>query len=272
MSACGPHHAVAPAPVGPITNHLPGGPPLVTPGEHMSYKLALQGIDLATYDFSVGEQSTVAGRPVIVVSSHAVTVGLGALVKVDDYFSSWIDVATGRPLRWTADEYASNGHDKERTLADFAGRTGDTLPIQFHLNDDPPHAEPQHVSLPEVWDYNAFLVALRAWEGAPGSHVTAEVLRSRYLWHVDMKIAGREVLHTASVLGADLPALRLDGDTYKLARDGTRAPNSDERHFSIWISDDDGRVPLQIVARTDYGDIRMEITDYSPGTGTRLRD
>src|SRR4029077_21242078 len=134
----------------------------------------------------------------------------------------------------------------------LAGRTGDTVPIQFHLNDDPPKPEPQKVSLPDVWDYNAFLVALRSWEGAPGSTVTAEVLRSRYLWHVVMKIHGKQQLHTE--LG-DLPTLVLDGHTYKLGRDGNKLPDSDERDFRIWISDDDGRVPLQVTAKTDYGDI-----------------
>lgn len=235
----------------------------------MTYRLALQGIELASYELAVGDTSDLAGKPVIVVQSHAKTVGIGALVKVDDTFSSWIDEATGRPLRWTCDEYASNGSDKERTDADLAGRSNDTIPIQFHLDDEPPKPEPQHVSQPDVWDYNAFLIALRSWQGAPGSMVTAEVLRSRYLWHVEMKISGTSQLHTE--LG-DLPALRVDGHTYKLGRDGKRYPGSDERDFSIWISNDDGRVPLRVTAKTDYGDIEMSIVDYQPGTGKRLRN
>ena len=32
------------------------------------------------------------------------------------------------------------------------------------------------------------------------------------------------------------------------------------------------RVPVVIVAKTDYGDVRMEITDYAAGTGARLAD
>ena len=39
----------------------------------------------------------------------------------------------------------------------------------------------------------------------------------------------------------------------------------------MWISDDDGRVPLEIRATTDYGDLKMRIVDYQPGTGKRLR-
>jgi hypothetical protein len=142
------------------------------------------------------------------------------------------------------------------------------VPISFHLNDGTPTPEPQKVRYPEIWDYNAFLIALRAWEGAAGSAVQAEVLRSRYLWHVEMKIQGTTKL--ATELG-DLPALRFDGHTFKVDRKGAKDTGSDERDFSIWISDDDGRVPLLIQARTDYGDVKMEVADYQPGNGQRLR-
>ena len=77
------------------------------------------------------------------------------------------------------------------------------------------------------------------------------------------------MLHTE--LG-DFPVVRLDGHTYKLGRDDQRYPGSDERDFSIWISADDGRVPLKVTAKTDYGDIEMNIVDYAPGSGKRLRN
>jgi hypothetical protein len=119
-----------------------------------------------------------------------------------------------------------------------------------------------------VWDYNAFMLVLRSWEGPPGESRSFEVFRSRWLWHVDVTIHGKENLVTD--LG-DLPALRIDGRTHKLDRTGARDAGSPERSFSMWISDDDGRVPLEIKAVTDYGDLRMRIVDYQPGTGKRLR-
>jgi hypothetical protein len=250
----------------PPNNKLPDGAPLVTRGEHMTYRVELRGIELASYEMTVGEVSD-AG---VQVQSHAKTVGLaGKIVMVDDYFNSWIDIATGRSKHWVTDEYAKNGTDKERTDADLAGRKGDVTPVMFHLNDDPPADESQKVGFPDVWDFNSFLVALRSWEGAPGSKVIVEVLRSRFLWHVEMTIRGKEKLVTEI---GDFPALRFDGLAYKLGRDDKRFPDSDERAFSIWMSDDDGRVPLQIVAKTDYGDMKMKITDYQPGTGKRLRN
>jgi hypothetical protein len=276
ISACGGHHAATqdPGKASAAPAKFADGPPLVTPGERMSYKLSLMGAELATFDLAVGEQTEVAGKPTIVVQTHAKVSDIGELaasaagIHVDDTFTSWIDVTNGRPLRWYCDEYATKSTDKGRSEARLAERANDTIPIEFHVNDDPPKSELQKVSMPDVWDYNAFLVALRAWEGPPGATVSAEVLRSRYLWHVDMKIHGKEQLHTA--LG-DFPTLRLDGHTYKLGRDDQKLPGNDERDFTIWISDDDGRVPLEVKAKTDYGDVDMTIVDYQPGTGQRLR-
>jgi len=270
LAACGtPPGPTAPHPTTVKSDRLPDGPPLLTPGERMSYRLQLQGMELATYDFAVGDLTEVAGKKVIVVQSHAKAVGLVKMVaNIDDFFNSWIDVETGRPLRWATDEYATKGSDKEKTDARFFERAGDLVPVDFHLNNDPPKPEPQKVSMADVWDYNAFLNALRVWDAPVGSTLSAEVFRSRYMWHVDMKVRGKEKLVTA--LG-ELPALRLDGHTYKVDRDDKKFADSDERDFSVWISDDDGRVPLQNVAKTDYGDVKLEITEYAPGTGQRLR-
>ncbi len=235
----------------------------------MSYRISLGDMELATYDIAVGNITEIAGRRAVVVQSHAQTSGLvTAIANIDDTFTSWIDVGTGRPLRWFADEAASEGDDKERTEARMFERAGNILPMEFHRNDEPPTPEPQTVSHPDVWDYNAFLVALRGWEAPAGSKLTAEVLRSRYLWNVTMTLRGRTKVVTE--LG-EFPALRLDGHTYKLGRDGKRNPNSKERNFVIWISDDDDRVPLQTVANTDFGAIKMTIVDYVPGNGARLR-
>jgi len=277
LVACGNHPGPGSQPVTPPPAtarpgdaQLGGGPPLATPGERMQYRLSLRGIDLATYDLGVGELVDLGRARAVVVQGHARTRGIAAVfAMIDDRFTSWIDAATGRSLRFQTDEYASGSKtDIEHSVVDLAGRTGDTIPVQFHVNDAPPVAEPQQASLPVAWDYNAFLLALRAWEAPPGTALTLEVFRSRFLWHVEITIGGVEKLVTE--LG-ELPALRIEGHTYKLRRDGARTPDDAERRFTMWISDDDGRVPLAIKAVTDYGDLMMQIVDYQPGTGARLR-
>lgn len=245
----------------------------MTPGERMSYKLTLQGVELASFNFAAGELEDLEGRRVIVVQGHARSVGIvDWIARIDDRFTSWIDAETGRSRRFQADEYATNSKtDVEHVIADLARREGDRIPVSFHLNEATAAPEPQRVNKPEVWDYNAFLVALRAWEQPPGTRISVEVFRSRFLWNIDMQVRAREKIKTELPDLGEVMALRLDAKLYRLDREGKRDPASDERNLSIWISDDDGRVPLRTVARTDYGDIRMDIVDYSPGTGQRLR-
>jgi len=236
----------------------------------MQYKLSLQGVELATYDLAIGEITQLGDKRAIVVQGHAKVSGFAAFIAtIDDRFTSWVDVTTGRPLRFQTDEYSSGSKtDIEHAVVDFAARTGDVVPVSFHVNDKPVRPEPQKVSQPVAWDYNAFLLALRTWEGAPGSALALEVFRSRWIWHVDVTIHGKDKLVTE--LG-ELPALRIDGRTYKLDRKGAREADSAERKFTMWISDDDGRVPLEIKATTDYGDLKMQIVDYQPGNGQRLK-
>lgn len=237
----------------------------------MSYRVALQGFELGVYTLAIApELQEVNGRKVAVMQGHAQALGVAAMIggKVDDRFTSWIDVETGRSLRFQTDEYGTRTNDIEHTIIELAQRQGDTVPVTFHINDDTPKPEPQKAALPETWDYNGFLIAMRAWEAPPGTKHPLEVFRSRNLWHIDVTMRGKEKLDTE--LG-ELPAVRIDAHTYKLDRDGTKFKNTEERDFSLWISDEAGRVPLQINARTDYGDIKMRIVEYVPGTGEPLR-
>ncbi len=246
------------------------GKPLVTPGERMTYRLSLKGFELASYTLSVGELTALEGKQTVIVEGHAKSVGLvNRVAKVDDRFTSWIDVETGRPHRFQTAEYET-GSDKnlEHAIVDFAKREGTSIPVSFQLNDATAAPEPQKVTQPDVWDYNAFLVALRAWEAPVGATISTEVFRSRFLWKIDVKVHGKERLTTE--LGV-LPALRFDGHATKLARDGSKFPDTEERDFSIWISNEGDRVPLKNTAKTDYGEIEMVIVDYQPGSGPRLR-
>ena len=246
------------------------GRPLVTPGERMTYRLSLKGFELASYTLAVGELTNLVGVQTIVVEGHAKSVGLANMVaKVDDRFTSWIDVETGRPRRFQTAEYETNSDKNvEHAIVDFAKREGAMVPVSFQVNDAASTPEPQKVTQADVWDYNAFLVALRAWEAPVGSTISLEVFRSRFLWKIDVKVHGKERLTTE--LGV-LPALRFDGHAVKLARDGSKFPDTEERDFSIWISNEGDRVPLKTTAKTDYGHIEMMIVDYQPGIGPRLR-
>jgi hypothetical protein len=79
------------------------------------------------------------------------------------------------------------------------------------------------------------------------------------VWRVQLTVGKREPVMTA--LG-EFATVRFDGSGVRLLRDGTEDPESDRRKFSLWVSDDADRVPVRLVAHTDYGDIRMDLVDY----------
>ena len=54
--------------------------------------------------------------------------------------------------------------------------------------------------------------------------------------------------------------------TQVLREDKTKSP----REYTAWISDDARRLPLRVIAKTEYGDVRVELIDYqSPATAQR---
>jgi hypothetical protein len=88
------------------------------------------------------------------------------------------------------------------------------------------------------------------------------------MWHTKVTIVGKETLTTE--LG-DFPALKIDGVSYRVNRNGSKDTSIEPREFSLWISDDAARVPLQTLAHTDFGEVTLSIVEYQPGNGSPLR-
>jgi hypothetical protein len=270
--ACG-HHTTAdrptatevaatPATVGDASP-FPERPPFVSPGERMSYRLSMHDMDVATYTVVVGEVTQLDGVDVVIVQAGVQSSPLVSMVKkVEDNFTSWIDLATSRPVLFRATELTPDQTDIETTDAELAGITDGTFAVTLTRPDQAAVVERQVVGDPRLFDFNGFLMELRGWTPPPGTLATADVLRSRYVWRTHVTMVGFEDVITD--LGR-LPAVRIDGESQRLGRDGQIDPKSDTRHYQLWVSDDADRVPLQLVARTDYGDLRMDIVEYLPG-------
>lgn len=247
---------------------FPAVPPFVAPGERMAYRLSLHGLEVASFVIVVGELDEVAGRKVAVVQSGVQSSRLVSMLKeVNDNFTSWIDAATSAPIAYRSDELASaDDQNLEVSEADLAARKDGKYPVVI-TRDGTALAEEQVVGDATVFDLNGFLIAMRAWDPPQGTTATADVVRSRFVWRTQVTLAGYEDVVTE--LG-ELPAVRIDGVSRWINRDGSVDTSVDPRHYSLWISDDADRVPLVMVARTDYGDVKMEIVEYVAGTGARL--
>jgi hypothetical protein len=118
----------------------------------------------------------------------------------------------------------------------------------------------QQVTTGQPIDLLTLLMQLRSWE-KPGKR-TVEAVRSRYIWRTEIRLAGRETVKTE--LG-NLPAVRFEAESRRINRDGSYDKSSEPRKIMIWISDDADRVPIQMIAPTDYGQVKMSIAEYTPG-------
>ena len=96
-------------------------------------------------------------------------------------------------------------------------------------------------------DYNlhAAAGALRGWRSQVGQRATFDVRVESAHFAVELSDAARE--HLAS---AQAPAVRYDG----IARGKYR--------FSVWISDDEARVPLRLSTDTKWGNVTVELVSY----------
>jgi hypothetical protein len=243
-------------------------PPFAAPGEQMAYRLSLHRVEVAAFSIVVGGVTEAHGRRVLPVEAGVQSTGIAALVKkVRTEFASWIDIDTGRPLLSRVTETAGvDDPSIETSEARYHAARPGTLPIAL-IEGEAEKVEEQVVAGATVWDVPSILLHLRGWKGEVGDELTAEVVRSRYIWRSRLRIAARESVVTE--LGS-LPAVRIEGVARRVLRDGTWEPNGARRNFSVWISDDADRVPVLIVAHTEYGDVRMQLVEYRPGSAPNL--
>jgi hypothetical protein len=227
------------------------------PGESLTFDLRIGGLQAGDATLAVGQPGLIDGHHALVVTSRARTTGAVALIKpIVDQATTTIDVDTGAPLRLEA--VVENGDKSYTASGTFLGsradlavtRPGDRGPshVRFDLRGQP------------AYETHAAMAQLRGWRAPAGTRRTVWVIGGRRLWRVDLTFAGSETVGTA--LG-NRRAIRLSGQAYRARGDLSVESREPGRTFDVWVSDDADRVPLRVVARTELGDVAMELTEYS---------
>jgi hypothetical protein len=111
-----------------------------------------------------------------------------------------------------------------------------------------------------AYDVHATIGVIRAWQGEVGDEASTFILSGRRLWRNTLRVGARETIRTA--LGKH-PAVRLDGVAQRVTRSMRDDKRKKPRHYSVWLSDDANRIPLLVLANTEFGELRAEMTDYS---------
>ncbi len=226
------------------------------PGESMTFEVSLGGIVGGQAALAVGEPGTVDGKDAIVVRSQISAAGALALVKkVQDDLTTTIDLATGLPTTASADVVfgaKSYHHD--------ARYDGGKVELEWHQGDATKLRHNSYDFSPSVaHDAHSAMASMRIWEGAPGEARRLYLVGGKRIWQTDMTWVGSETIGTR--LG-NQQAIRLDGVSLRVTKRLTPEAGKKARTFSVWMSDDGDRAPLLVVAHTELGDVKIELTSY----------
>lgn len=242
---------------------LPPGSLLVIPNERFTFKMSMLGFDAGELVMAAGEPGEVEGHDIVFFRSRAVSTGIVGLLKtVTDEVTTWIDVDTGKPTYHRTDTTIGS-KDTEGVEIRFAAKQFDVLEWENGKKQRKTQVLPTEVP---AYDLTSAMMSLRGWKGAKGDRATLHVLRSTLFWQTHVEYAGPDSVKTK--LGR-FAAVRVDGVSRRIQRNGELEPDKEARYFSMWFTDDDLRLPILIAAKTDYGDIRMELVEYA-GAGREV--
>jgi len=223
----------------------------------MAYEVRLAGLLAGEAQLAVGEIGDIDGRRALVVKSRAATAGAAALIrKITDEATTVIDADTGHPI--SLETVVEIGGKRVYASAKFAGRVAS---VTYRRDDETsPHATKIDFGTEALHDTHSAMAAMRGWRAAPGTKRSVFVVGGRRLWRVDMTFAGSDTIGTHV---GNRRAVILDGVSYRARRDLTVESNKPARSFRVWLSDDGDRVPLKVTAKTELGDVVMDLTEYN---------
>ncbi len=229
-------------------------------GETMTFEISLRGVVGGSAVIAVGQPGVINERAAIIVRSSVRSAGVIAAIKeVRDEVSTWVDVETGIIVKHEA---TSKFGKKEATIA---STFGDGKPGPFTLDYQRKGKAMITVlqALPKdarAFDIHAILGLLRAMDVEEGDKESFFLLSGRRLWRSSFEVGAHETIKTS--LGRH-PAIRFDGVAQRVNRGLNDLKKKKPRNYSVWLSDDADRLPLLVMATTEYGDLRVELVEYS---------
>jgi hypothetical protein len=226
------------------------------PGEAMTFEVQLAGVLVGEALLAVGERGDLGGRDAIVVRSRAATAGAAALVrKIVDEATTTIDASTGAPI--AVDSTFAMGEKQTIASAKFLQAYAD---VKFQRDREPAQRYRVDYRGHQLHDAHSAMAQLRGWRATPGAERTVFVIGGRRLWRVDVRYQGETQIGSAV---GNRRAVIYEGVSYRTTRDLKPEANKPARTFRVWLSDDADRVPLQVTATTELGDIVMSLTEYA---------
>ncbi len=231
------------------------------PGEHLKAEVYLDGVVAGVGDLRAGARCLADGRSVVPVVSTGRSAGL---IKMFQSASSdvrtLVDAETSTPIEaaWDAKLGA-----RRQTIDQLFGESSFRFKQTREIPEKPTRTSFGDLALPfdgTPHDGHTSLGYLRRWTPEPGARGHIYAVYGRYVWRADVTHRGQETITTP--LGTQRAA-RLDGVATKLMGKNLKPSSlTPLRPFTIWIGDDERRVPLRILVETSLAKISIDVVEY----------
>lgn len=227
-------------------------------GDQLIWRVSMYGIEIGRISMAVGHPGTAEGRQVIIVRSEFQSTAAAAIfAPLKSVLTTQVDLSTITPVYHRRE--VETGTVFQWVEITF---TPDEFDIDYRRRSAEADSQDRQKVPPgtPLFDVNAMLLAARAWNLEPDQAIVINLMREIYIWSLQIKRAGA-VEPVKTRLG-EFPALRHDAIGRRLERDGSFDPDEPARQYSYWITDDNKRLPVLIIAKSDYGDVRMELVQH----------
>jgi hypothetical protein len=234
-------------------------------GERFESAIKLDDLKIATGSFEVLGRCLADGKPVFDVQTSVASTGILTVFQSGKSTTrGLVDVDGSSPVESHWDVLIG----ERRTVldADFALGSFRYHQKRFLPDEDKPKESRRQIIAPieqVPHDGHSVLGYLRSWEPPDGTRGFVYALMGRNLWKADLHFVGREPLGTAKGL---VLSRRIDGVARRVSeRSFEPLKASAARPFTLWISDDEARLPLRILLETEVAKVTVELVEHRAG-------
>ncbi len=215
-------------------------------GERLTYNVSFSNIPSAAHvEVHVVSRGTYFGRDAIQLRAHVETTGVVnvALFSINNDYTTYIDPETGLPFR--SQEVARDATRATDSFEDFTQPGGnEAIP-------------PKQKAFPGTYDLLSVFYRARTLPLAEGAVYNFRLRGSSGDYQAEMKVVGRQVVRT-------------NVGSFNAIVAQLRASNSPVKNLKVYLSDDEGHVPVLVTGRVSPGELRIELAGselLKPPTG-----